>query len=77
MLTRCMQEENEKPERNTFKVRAFASAVSTIGNLEQPIQSPEDTNQLSGIGNGIKRRIEIFLTEGSDVLTVSLSRICG
>ncbi|KAH7909820.1 hypothetical protein BJ138DRAFT_1154374 [Hygrophoropsis aurantiaca] len=56
-----MEEENQKPERNGYKVRAFSKAIQVIGILEHPVKSSTEVTQLKGIGDGISRRIEAHL----------------
>ncbi|KAH7927820.1 Nucleotidyltransferase [Leucogyrophana mollusca] len=57
-----MDEENQKPTRNGYKVRAFSRAIQVINSLERPVVSSKEVRQLKGIGDGISRRIEYFLT---------------
>ncbi|TDL22182.1 Nucleotidyltransferase [Rickenella mellea] len=60
-LTRSLEKEDQSAERNEFKVRAFAGAIKALGQVQEPIRSPEDAKKLYGIGEGIARRIGEYL----------------
>ena len=42
-----MQEENESPERNIYKIKAFKSAINVIQQLDHPLRSIEEAKNVS------------------------------
>jgi len=76
-----LSEEENSPERNGYKVRAFKTAILAIEGLDRPLVDEKDAKkvcilatyflelfnslQVKGIGEGIARRIGVILA-GSD-----------
>ncbi|KAF7985926.1 hypothetical protein HWV62_43846 [Athelia sp. TMB] len=67
-----MHEESEKPDRNTYKVIAFKSAIRVFKQLDHPLSSIEEAKNLKGVGAGIAKRIEEHFFAGNDPLPESL-----
>ncbi|PFH53407.1 hypothetical protein AMATHDRAFT_1461 [Amanita thiersii Skay4041] len=61
MLKREQQTELELPERNPYKIKAFANAIRIIQNHQHPM-SEEQAKRIKGIGTGIAQRISEFLS---------------
>ncbi|KII90625.1 hypothetical protein PLICRDRAFT_157876 [Plicaturopsis crispa FD-325 SS-3] len=62
MLSKHLHEEEQNPYRNMYKVRAFGTAIKTLEQLDHPIRTKEEAKVLKGIGPGIAKRIDIFLS---------------
>ncbi|KAG2338457.1 Nucleotidyltransferase [Suillus weaverae] len=62
MLSQNLEHENSCPDRNCYKVRAFARAIEAIGALEEPVRDVAEVKKLKGVGIGISNRIEAFLS---------------
>ncbi|KAG1746034.1 uncharacterized protein EDB91DRAFT_1246158 [Suillus paluster] len=61
MLSQNLEHENSSPNRNAYKVRAFARAIEAIGALGGAC-AESDCIQLKGVGVGISNRIDAFLS---------------
>ncbi|KAL1741433.1 hypothetical protein HDZ31DRAFT_45470 [Schizophyllum fasciatum] len=57
------QEEEQREDKNQFKVRALGLAVKIIEQVPFPIRSSKEVSDIEGIGPGITRRISEFLQE--------------
>ncbi|KAG1822714.1 uncharacterized protein BJ212DRAFT_1477129 [Suillus subaureus] len=62
MLSQNLDRENSCPNRNGYKVRAFARAIEVIGALEEPVRDVGQVKKLKGVGVGISNRIDAFLS---------------
>ncbi|KAG2102255.1 uncharacterized protein F5147DRAFT_707844 [Suillus discolor] len=62
MLSQNLERENTCPNRNGYKVRAFARAIEAIGTLEEPVRDVAQVKKLKGVGVGIRNRIDAFLS---------------
>ncbi|KAG2051587.1 Nucleotidyltransferase [Suillus hirtellus] len=62
MLSQNLERENTSPNRNGYKVRAFARAIEAIGTLEEPVRDVAQVKKLKGVGVGIRNRIDAFLS---------------
>ncbi|KAG1906751.1 uncharacterized protein F5891DRAFT_1003591 [Suillus fuscotomentosus] len=62
MLSQNLERENTCPNRNGYKVRAFARAIEAIGALEEPVRDVAQVKKLKGVGVGIRNRIDAFLS---------------
>ncbi|KAG2066693.1 Nucleotidyltransferase [Suillus decipiens] len=62
MLSRNLEHEDSRPNRNSHKVRAFARAIEAIGALEEPVRDVAQVKKLKGVGIGISNRIDAFLS---------------
>lgn len=63
VLREHREEEHTSPNRNAYKVRAFDNAIKYLNNLDHPLESAGEALTLKGIGPGIARRINEFLTQ--------------
>ncbi|KDQ62601.1 hypothetical protein JAAARDRAFT_203697 [Jaapia argillacea MUCL 33604] len=75
MLTESMQKEQEAPDKNVFKIRAFANAIKAIKQLDHPVRSVDDVKGVHGIGVGIARRINEFFARRLGDSNVSSSQL--
>ncbi|KAG2034512.1 hypothetical protein BDR03DRAFT_595394 [Suillus americanus] len=62
MLSQNLEHENSCPNRNSYKVRAFARAIEVIGALQEPVRDVAQVKKLKGVGVGISNRIDAFLS---------------
>lgn len=62
MLSQSLKQEDSSPDRNVYKVRAFARAIEAIGALEEPVLNVAEVKKLKGVGVGISNRIDAFLS---------------
>lgn len=62
MLSQSLEHEDSSPDRNVYKVRAFARAIEAIGALEEPVRNVAEVKKLKGVGVGISNRIDAFLS---------------
>ncbi|KAF8895626.1 hypothetical protein BD779DRAFT_1668869 [Infundibulicybe gibba] len=60
------EEEEKRPNRNGYKVRAFSNAIKVITHHDRPILSAEEALMLKGVGHGITKRISDFLDQAQD-----------
>ncbi|KAF8967190.1 hypothetical protein BDZ97DRAFT_1903577 [Flammula alnicola] len=61
LLLKCREEEERKPDSNSFKVYAFTHAIDSVLSVDRPIRSGNDVHALRGIGPGILTRINDYL----------------
>ncbi|KAG1751118.1 hypothetical protein EDB19DRAFT_1675431 [Suillus lakei] len=62
MLSQNLEHEDSCPNRNGYKVRAFARAIEAIGALKEPVRDVAEVKKLKGVGVGISKRIDAFLS---------------
>ncbi len=54
----------ELQDRQVFKARAYAKVIAQLQTLEHPVTSWDDLNGVSGIGEGIRKKIQEILDTG-------------
>ena len=54
----------ELNNKQPFKVRAYKIVIDNIQKMDNPIFSMDDLNDVSGIGNGIKKKIKEIIETG-------------
>ncbi|KAJ7022732.1 hypothetical protein C8F04DRAFT_233117 [Mycena alexandri] len=60
MLKSNKEDEEKRPDKNPYKIRAFTSAIRVIDALDRPLRSATEAKSLKGIGPGICRRLQDF-----------------
>ncbi|KAF9464116.1 hypothetical protein BDZ94DRAFT_1162537 [Collybia nuda] len=61
MLRNHRYHEEQNPQTNGYKVRAFDNAIKAVSQLDYTIRLPGEARAVSGIGPGISKRIDEFL----------------
>ncbi|PPR00469.1 hypothetical protein CVT24_004530 [Panaeolus cyanescens] len=61
LLQRCKDEEESKPDANSFRIVAYVKAMQAVSRVTQPIQAGKEVLELRGIGPGIMNRIDDYL----------------